>query len=281
MIANNFTIKTIETGIFGLDGGSMFGVVPKTFWTKAYSEPDESNRIPLSARLLLIELGEKKILIDTGNGNKFNEKLQKIYNIKPDESNLQKALIRNGINPESITDVILTHLHFDHCGGSTIANGNDIIPTLPNAKYYVQKEQFFWAMKPSEKDRASYFVENYEPLFTNGVLELIEGHFQLFPNVELIPLFGHTPLMQAVKIYMDSQIYFYPADLIPTSAHIKIPYILAFDNFPMTTLEEKKQYLRQAVDENWIIIFEHDAFVKAGRVAFQDGDFLLSEKVDI
>lgn len=281
MFTNGFQIKTIETGIFGLDGGSIFGVVPKSLWTRAYSEPDEANRIPLSARVLLIDWGDKKILIDTGNGDKFNEKLRKIYNIDPEKSNLENALRRNGVDPENITDVILTHLHFDHCGGSTKQDGNGFVPTLPNARYYVQKEQFLWALRPSEKDRGSYMPEDYEPLFADGLLELVEGHFNLFPNIELIPLFGHSPLMQAVKIYLNGQIYFYPADLVPTSAHLKLPYILAFDNFPMTTLEEKKQYLTQAVGEEWIVIFEHDAFVKAGKISRQKDQFILSEKIEI
>lgn len=278
---NNLSIRTIETGYFGLDGGSMFGIVPKALWSKAYTEPDELNRIKLSARILFLDWGDKKILVDTGNGNKFNEKQQRIYNINPEESNLVNTLLRNGIKPESITDVILTHLHFDHCGGSTKRNGKEFLPTLPNARYYVQKEQFLWALRPSEKDRASFMLEDYQPLFAYGVLELVEGHFNLFPNIELIPFFGHTPLMQGVKINLNGHVYFYPADLIPTSAHINLPYILAFDNFPMTTLEEKKQYLNLAVEENWIVIFEHDAFVKAGRIKKQDGQYILSEKIDL
>ncbi|MGQ9818366.1 MAG: MBL fold metallo-hydrolase [Candidatus Kapaibacteriales bacterium] len=281
MTTDKFSIRTIETGTFGLDGGAMFGIVPKPLWTKAYAEPDELNRIPLSTRLLLLEWGDKKILIDTGNGNKFSEKQLEIYKIVPEVSNLENALQRNGIKPESITDVILTHLHFDHCGGSTKKNGNDILPTLQNARYYVQKEQFLWASQPTEKDRASFMPEDFQPLFVHGVLELVEGQFQLFPNVELIPLFGHTQSMQAVKVNLNGQVYFYPADLIPTSAHISLPYLLAFDNFPLTNLKEKKQYLSQAVEENWIIIFEHDAFVKAGRVTKQNGQFILSEKINL
>lgn len=281
METNNFSIKIIETSNFALDGGSMFGIIPKALWAKAYTEPDELNRVKLSARILFLDWGDNRILVDTGNGNKFNEKKLKIYNIDPEKSNLENALLRNGIKPESITDVILTHLHFDHCGGSTMINGKEFLPTLPNARYYVQKEQFLWALRPSEKDRASFMPEDYQPLFANGVLELVEGHFNLFPHIELIPLFGHTPSMQGVKINLNGQVYFYPADLIPTSAHINLPYILAFDNFPMTTLEEKKHYLNLAVKENWIIIFEHDAFVKAGRITKRDEQFILSEKIDL
>lgn len=281
MLFSNIEIKAIETGLFGLDGGSMFGVVPKALWSRAYANGDEMNRIPLSSRPLYIGFGEKRILIDTGNGNKFSQKLATIYNIDLEHSNLHNALKNSNIDPSEITDVILTHLHFDHCGGSTMSFNGEIAPSLPNAKYYVQKEQWEWALNPTEKDRGSFMREDYEPLFANGVLELVDGGGELFPNIELMPLFGHTKAMQAVKININNQVFFYAADLFPTSAHINLPYILAYDNFPLTTLAEKKRILNLAVDENWVIVFEHDAFVKAGKVERKNGSFALSEKLDV
>lgn len=281
MLFNNIEIRTIETGLFGLDGGSMFGVVPKALWSRMYADGDEMNRIPLSARPLYIAFGKRRILIDTGNGNKFNQKLAAIYNIDLEHSNIYNALRNSDIDPSEITDVILTHLHFDHCGGSTMSFNGEIIPSFPKAKYYVQKEQWGWALNPTEKDRASFMKEDYEPLFANGVLELIDGSGELLPSIELIPLFGHTKAMQAVKIKAGNQVFFYAADLFPTAAHINLPYILAYDNFPLTTLEEKKRILNLAIDENWVIIFEHDAFVKAGKIGRKNGSFVLSEKLDI
>jgi glyoxylase-like metal-dependent hydrolase (beta-lactamase superfamily II) len=280
-MVNEIKISTIDTGTFGLDGGSMFGVVPKPLWTKAYSEADEMNRIPLASRPLLILESKRKILIDTGNGNKFNEKQQKIYKIDLDKSNIINSLSKHNIRPEDITDVILTHLHFDHCGGSTIWNDGNLVPTFPNAKYYVQKEQWDWALSPTEKDRASFIRDDFVPLSEHNKIEFTKGRVYLTDTIEVIPFYGHTKAMQGVKIHLNDQIYFYAADLFPTSAHIHLPYILAYDNFPLTTLQEKKEILKQAVEEDWIIIFEHDAFVKAAKVGLKDGNYFIKEKIDL
>jgi len=278
---NNLKLLTVDTGTFGLDGGTMFGIVPKTLWTKAYTEPDEMNRIPLASRPLLILENNRKILIDTGNGNKFNEKYQKIYKIDLEKSNIIKALAKHNIKAEDITDVILTHLHFDHCGGSTVWVDGNLVPTFPNAKYYIQKEQWDWALNPTEKDRASFITDDFLPLLEHNKVEFLEGKGLLFNSIEVIPFYGHTQAMQGVKIHINNQTYFYAADLFPTSAHIHLPYLLAYDNFPLTTLNEKKEILKKAVEENWVIIFEHDAFVKAGKVALNNGNYTLSEKIDL
>lgn len=280
-VDSNISIRTIDTGIFGLDGGSMFGIIPKNLWVKAYTEPDEENRIPLAARPLLITYGDRRILVDTGNGNKFNEKLQKIYKIDLNKSNIVNALGKLDLKPEDITDVILTHLHFDHCGGSTIEVEGKIIPTFPNAKYYVQLEQWEWALKPTEKDAGSFMKNDFLPLKENDVLVLLNGKTKLFDTLEINTLFGHTPAMQTVKLNIDGQVYFYAADLFPTSAHLNLPYILAYDNYPLTTLKEKKEILQQAIEENWIIIFEHDAFIIAGKIGFENGKYFVKEKVNL
>ncbi len=276
---SNVILKTLETGVFGLDGGSMFGVVPKALWAKTYTEPDEENRIPLSARVLYIEFDNRKILVDTGNGTKYNEKLQKIYKIDIDKSDISNVLTKINLKPDEITDVILTHLHFDHCGGSTIRIEGNIVPSFPNAKYFVQKEQWDWAMTPTEKDAGSFIKDDFVPLFENGKVTFLEGKTTFADFIEIIPMFGHTPAMQTVKVNLGSQIYYFAADLIPTSAHLNLPYILAFDNFPLTTLKEKKEILSQAIEEDWVIIFEHDAFLPAGRIGFKDGKYYVREKV--
>ncbi|MCX7908080.1 MAG: MBL fold metallo-hydrolase [Ignavibacteria bacterium] len=277
----NLLIRTLDTGIFGLDGGSMFGVVPKVLWTKAYSEPDEENRIPLAARPLLIQYDTKTILVDTGNGAKFNEKMQKIYKIDLNKSNILNALNSIGLQKEDITDVILTHLHFDHCGGSTSMVDGNIVPTFPNAIYHIQLEQWEWALKPTEKDTASFIPNDFLPLNEHKVIKFLDGNFKFNDFIELITFFGHTPAMQGVKVNLNGQIYFYPADLFPTSAHLNLPYILAYDNYPLTTLKEKKEILEKIIEEDWIVIFEHDAFVKAGKIGYEKGKYFVREKIDL
>lgn len=274
-----FEINLLDTGIFALDGGAMFGVIPKALWSKAYDQGDELNRIPLSARPLLIRRDGRNILVDTGNGSKLNDKLCKIYGIDKEKSSLEKALAPVGLKPEDISDVILTHLHFDHAGGATNLNDRKIIPALPNARYYVQKGQYEWAMNPSEKDRASFFNENYEPLKSMGVLELIDGPGELFPGIELIPVSGHTKDMQLVKVSENNETLLYCADLIPTAAHIGVPFVMGYDNFPMTTIEEKKKILPRALEENWILCYEHDAFREASRLNKTDRGFAMGEEV--
>jgi glyoxylase-like metal-dependent hydrolase (beta-lactamase superfamily II) len=278
---NKFKLDTIDTGIFGLDGGSMFGVVPKSLWAKAYHPGDASNRIPLASSPLLVRWGNRNLLVDTGNGTNFSEKLASIYNIDLEKSDIKLQLSKLGMKREEITDVILTHLHFDHCGGSTYYEDGKLVPTFPNAKYYIQKEHLEWALQPTEKDRASFIKENYLPLLENNMLELVEGEQELFDGIRVIPVDGHTRAMQMVKIEDTSGIYLYIADLAPTTAHLNIAFGLAFDNFPLTTIEEKKKYFKQAFLEDWTLIFEHDAFVRATKIIATDKGFASGEVVTI
>lgn len=281
MKIGNFNIRSIDTGLFGLDGGSMFGVVPRGLWSKSYSEPDSLHRIPLAARPLLVEWESRKMLIDTGNGDKWNEKMSALYNINIHKSNMENALNNYGTSPSEITDVLLTHLHFDHAGGSTKISGNGFVPSFPNARYYVQKEHYNWALKPTDKDRASFLPENYLPLMEHGVLELLEGEGDVFPGISVIPVYGHTMAMQMVKINSGGQTLLYCADLMPTAAHVPYPYIIAFDNFPLTTLEEKKILLPRAYEEKWVIVFEHDAFKKAALLREAKKGFEAGEGIDL
>ncbi len=280
MKIGNYEIFTVETGYVSLDGGAMFGVVPKVLWSKT-NPADELNRIVLAMRVMVIKSDDRLILVDTGVGHKLNEKLSKIYNVDHKAHDLEKDLQAHGINVEDVTDVIITHLHFDHTGGATTIKDGQVQPTFPNAKYYIQGEQWYWANNPSEKDRASYMPENFKPIEEAGQLVQLDGPKELFPGIEVLVMFGHTHGMQLVKVSDGEQTLLYCADLMPTASHIPLPYIMAYDNNPLITLEEKKRLLPQAVEENWILVFEHDPFRAAGRVVKTDKGFSLGEEVSL
>lgn len=281
MKIGKFQLKAIETVDFALDGGAMFGVIPKPLWSKTYDPGDELNRIPLVARLLLMESENRKILIDTGLGNKYSEKFGKIYGFDINKSSVVYALEQHGVSAGEITDVILTHLHFDHVGGATISVNGKIEPTFPNAKYYVQKEHFEWANKPTYKDRASFLVDDYMPLYENGLLELIDGDGKFDDNIELILHHGHTKSMQLVKVFDDDNSLIYGADFLPTSAHILAPYFMGYDNFPLTVLEEKIKYLPQIFEEKTKIFFEHDVHTQMATIKPHKTGFILDERITI
>jgi glyoxylase-like metal-dependent hydrolase (beta-lactamase superfamily II) len=275
-----FRIDVIETGRFGLDGGAMFGVVPKPLWEKAYHRADADNRIPMAARALLIRWDTQAVLVDTGNGTKMNEKQRAIYALDTSRFSLERSLQHLGVRPEDITAVILTHLHFDHAGGSTYRDESGrVLPTFPNARYYVQRDHLLWAQQPTEKDRASFIPDDFEPLIAEGLLETLDGEGELFPGIRLILVHGHTRAMQLVLVQDQGETLLYCADLCPTAAHVAYPYIMAYDNFPLTTLEEKKRLLPQAYEEGWLLCFEHDAFVQAARLRPTAKGFAIDEPV--
>ncbi len=281
MKLGKYTVRLLDVGRFGLDGGAMFGVVPKPLWSKAYHPGDTVNRIPMATRLLLIEWEDRRMLVDTGNGTKLSSKLRDIYAIDDTYPPIELALAQAGVAPETITEVILTHLHFDHCGGATRLDGQTVVPTFPNARYYVQADQLAWARNPTEKDRASFMPENYEPLAQMGLLDTLDGSVHLTPELSLHPVFGHTQAMQMLLLQTDDGTIFYPADLLPTHAHIPIPYVMGYDNYPLTTIREKKQWLQRAVAENWIVVFEHDAFVAAGTITQTDKGYALGDRIGL
>jgi glyoxylase-like metal-dependent hydrolase (beta-lactamase superfamily II) len=282
MDIGSYTISTFETGDFALDGGAMFGVVPKTLWMKAYHTGDDHNRIDMTARSLLIRGNGRIILIDTGCGHKMAEKLANIYRLDYSRASIEQSLQSHGITPEEITDVVLTHLHFDHVGGATkkLSNG-DIIPTFPNAMYHVQKEQLQWAQSPTDKDRASFMPENWDPLIANGMLNVLEGDGEVFQGINVQRVYGHTCGLQVIHVQDDRHHIVFPADLIPTAAHIPVPYVMGYDNFPLTSMEEKHELLTQASEQGWIICFEHDAFTKAGTIKRTEKGFSLDQIVSI
>jgi len=282
MQSSNFQIDAVDTGIFGLDGGSMFGTVPKTLWSKIYNPGDELNRIPLAARPMLVRWDGKNLLVDTGNGNKWNEKLASIYNIDVRKSSVEKALSPFGLSPGDIDYVILTHLHFDHAGGATSKGENgEIAPTFPNARYFVQKEQLEWARKSNTKEKPSFLTENFEPLIAEGVLETIDGSGELFPGFEVIPSFGHTFALQMVKVSTGSHTFIYVSDLSPTAAHIPPNYYMGYDNNALVVIEEKKKLISEAYEDGWIVVFEHDAFLQASTVISTERGFRNGEPITL
>ena len=281
MKLGNKTISILEAGRFRLDGGAMFGVVPRVLWEKR-KQPDDKNRIAMATNLLLIQYQDRNILVDTGIGTKYDDKFKKIYAVEDDPYNLTRALEKAGLTAEAITDVILTHLHFDHTGGSTTRNAKGaVVPTFPNARYYVQKSQYEWALNPSEKDRASFFPENYVPLYEAGQLELLDGDGELFPGIRVMTVTGHTPGQQMVRVEGEGQTVLFAADLIPLEPHLSIPWVMAYDLYPLETIREKKAILNRAVEENWIIVFEHDPEVLAGTVTRTEKGFALKETVTV
>jgi glyoxylase-like metal-dependent hydrolase (beta-lactamase superfamily II) len=275
-----YEINAVETGTFRLDGGAMFGVVPWVFWSKM-NPPDERQRITLAARCLLIRGNGRVILVDDGNGTKWSNKLRDIYALDTARHDLLTSLKALGVSREDVTDVILTHLHFDHCGGSTIDSDGTVEPTFPRARYYVQKAQWELSQHPSEKDRASFMPEDYEPLMDRKVLELVEGEQRLFPGIDLIVTNGHTTAQQLPKISDGKTTMLFCCDLIPTTSHVPYPYIMAYDVRPLTTLDEKKHILSRAFAEDWILFLQHDPEVPAIRLKPTERGFLAGDRVSI
>jgi len=259
-------IPVMDT-MFALDGGAMFGVVPKVLWNRT-NPADENNRIDLAMRTIYIELGDRKILIDTGIGNKNDEKFDSMFKVDRN-TDLILNLGKISVKADEITDIIITHLHFDHADGNTILDKNGkLIPVFKNATYHVQKDNFNHAMNPPARERASYLKENFVPIQEAGILNLIEGKHTLFDEIELIPQYGHTIGQQLVKFTYNDKIYVYMADTIPTSSHINIPFVMGYDIQPLITMEEKIVLLKKAVEEDWILLYEHDPIVVGSKVIF-------------
>ena len=279
MHIGNYDVTMIDAGRYKLDGGAMFGVVPRTLWQKE-NPPDEKNRITMSLNTLLLVGDGKIVLVDTGVGDKFTDKFREIYAIDYSEHSLVKSLLQHNIQPENVTDVILTHLHFDHVGGSTYYdNEGNLQLQFPNATHYVQKKQLEWAQKGFAKDRASYLSENIQPLIDSGQLKVLSGAEELFKDVELLLSDGHTVAQQLVLIRGNGKNLLYAADLIPMTAHIPLPWVMAYDLYPVTSIQEKEEILKKAVAENWMIFFEHDPRTYCGTVEEGDRGYQLKSAV--
>jgi glyoxylase-like metal-dependent hydrolase (beta-lactamase superfamily II) len=255
-------------GHLGLDGGAMFGVIPKPMWEKKIPA-DASNRITLAMNCLLVRAGGKTILVETGAGDKWDAKRRDIFAL--DGPHLTKRLLDFGLHPTDIDIVINTHLHFDHCGGNTRVEKDKVVAAFPHARYVVQRGEFEHAKNPTERDRASYMLENYGPLEPAGKWSLLVDDRTIAPGVELIRVPGHTANMQCVKLTGGDQTAFFFADLVPTTAHLALPWIMGFDLYPMTTLENKKKWIPEAIREGWIALFAHDTKTPAGYLRERDG----------
>lgn len=258
-------LYAIETGHFRLDGGAMFGVVPKTLWEKLIP-PDEKNRIPMAMRALLIDTGTRRILIDNGIGHKYDAKFANLYAIDHEKDTLEGSLRRVGLGLDEVTDVILTHLHFDHGGGSAKRVGDKILPTFPRATYWLQRRHWEWALNPNPREKASFFPENYLPLQEAGQLRLLDGETELFPSIFIRTFDGHTQAQQLVEIHYKDHIILYAADLFPTHAHVPLPYVMAYDVQPLITLQERQKILPWLVERQVILFYEHDTQVECSRV---------------
>lgn len=276
MKIGKYQIHIIDSGYFYLDGGAMFGIIPKPLWEKT-NPADEANRVKLATRNLLLVSDDKKILIDTGMGKKWSKKSVEIYKIEQDEFSLMSSLAKLSVKSEDITDVLLTHLHFDHTGGSTEMIDGKSTPAFKNARYHVSEKNFNWATNPSERDKGSYIKDNFLPLFESGVLYFFKDKF-FDDEIEFIEVNGHTFCMQLVKISDSSNTILYCADLFPFSSHIPLPYVMGYDLQPLVTVEEKKQILPKAVKENWILCFEHDPFHSFATVEKTETGFKVKEK---
>jgi len=263
----------ITDGTFRLDGGAMFGVIPRPLWERV-CPPDSRNRILMAMNSLLIRAADKWILLETGAGDKWDERRSDIYAFEGPPRLLDK-LQTHGVPPEKIDLVINTHLHFDHCGGNTrIVNGK-AVPTFPNARYIVQRGELEHAKDPSDRDRASYFQENFLPMKESGQWSLLDRDAEVVPGVELIRVPGHNRDMMCVRLTGGGKTVFFFADLIPTSAHVPFPWIMGYDLYPLTTLENKKKWVPQAAREGWLVIFGHDAVTPAGYLMEQKGKYVL------
>ena len=259
-------LYSINTGYFKLDGGAMFGVVPKVIWNKI-NPADENNLCNWAMRSLLIEEGSRLILVDNGIGDKQDAKFMGHYYLNGDDS-LHKSLAAHGFHPDDITDVILTHLHFDHCGGSIMQEGEKFVPAFKNATFWSNDRHWKWATEPNPRERASFLKENILPIAESGQLKMIpvveKGTvpFDDMPGISIRFAFGHTEAMMVPQIKLGDKTVVYMADLLPSPGHLPMPYVMAYDMFPLTTMLEKKAFLKEASDHEYLLFFEHDPIIE-------------------
>ncbi|MGO4878472.1 MBL fold metallo-hydrolase [Pedobacter psychrotolerans] len=251
-------LHTINTGLFKLDGGAMFGVVPKAIWQKT-NPADANNLCTWAMRCLLIEEGNQLILVDTGIGSKQDEKFFSHYYLHGDDT-MEKSLAQLGFGMADITDVFLTHLHFDHVGGAIVSKNQKLIPAFKNATYWSNEKHWQWAIEPNAREKASFLKENILPIQESGQLKFIaeKENIEWQPNINISFAYGHTDAMMLPKIYYKGRTIVYVSDLLPSVGHLPLPYVMAYDMFPLKTLTEKNAFLEEAVDQNYILFLEHD-----------------------
>ena len=253
----SFELSIIPDGTYPLDGGAFFGVIPKIMWSRKV-HADERNYVQAGLNSLLIRTGKQNVLVETGMGNKLSDRMVKFYG---QPAQLLANLAAGGVAPEDIDIVINTHLHFDHCGWNTLRKDGKIVPTFPRAKYYAPEGEWQYARRPSERDAISYIPDNYDPLVQSGQMTLLKGGEEIVPGITVKTFPGHTEHMQAVIVESGGRTVCYTSDLIPTTAHIDITWGMAFDLYPLQTIESKKQYYAKAIPEKWVTVFTHDAKV--------------------
>ena len=280
MKIGKYDLYSVETSEFGLDGGAMFGIIPKPVWEKKVSA-DELNRVNMVTRSLLLVSDEKKILIDTGNGTKWEEKYKQIYDINTDQYNIEKSLGKYGFSSEQITDVICTHMHFDHIGGNTKIKSGEVVPTFPNAKYWISEKNWKLANHPSQKDAGSFIEHDWKVLAENQMIEIIDGKEPFIEGIETFVTHGHTPGLLHPIVSDGSNKLFYGADIFPMVAHIPIPWVMAYDVQPVVTMEEKQKLLQKMDREDWILFFEHDPHIQACSVHKDGKHYKLNKRIQI
>lgn len=282
----DYQCYTIATGLFGLDGGAMFGTVPKVLWEKNHPT-DDLNRIQMEARALLLVSSDKKILIDTGNGSdfisKYGEKLggkfSEMYGVNNSGTSLMNSLSKLKITPDQITHVILTHLHFDHAGGATKSLNDQIVPTFPKAQYFVQRANYENAIHPNKREKASYLAANFEPLMTAGKLTLLNGtEKEILPNIHFYISNGHTAGHQCIIIEDANTRLVYCGDVIPTSSHVRSAWVMGYDLNPLLIMNEKEQLLKLAENKTTYYFFEHDPTCELATVTPNKGDYQVNER---
>jgi glyoxylase-like metal-dependent hydrolase (beta-lactamase superfamily II) len=268
----NFRLHALDAGVQRLDGGAMFGVVPKPLWQKKI-EADDRNRIRLAMRPLLVETGDELVLIDTGAGNKEDEKFCDIYGLENagEPTALEDSIRAAGFEPGDVTLVINTHLHFDHAGGNTVKQPDgSIVPSFPGVRHVVQRTEWEFAHQRNERVRASYLLHNLDPVEEAGLFQRVEGRAEIAPGIAVVPTPGHTPGHQSVHLESEGESALYLADLLPTTAHLPLPWIMGYDVEPLVTLETKRAVLEQVTRERTLLIFEHDPNTAWGYVAPQE-----------
>ncbi|MDR9415764.1 MAG: MBL fold metallo-hydrolase [Gracilimonas sp.] len=279
----DFELYTIETGDFRLDGGAMFGVVPKTLWAR-HLPADEHNRIPMTMRCLLVKSNKsgKLYLIDNGAGTKFNDKMEKIYQLDHDQKNLQDSFSYHGFSFEDVTDIIFTHLHFDHCGGTTFLDtDNTLQHTFPNATYHIVEKHWKNATDPNAREKASFLPDNINPIKNTGRLNLVLEQHEYEAGLSTIPANGHTLGQQLPVIKGDNKTIVFVADLLPTHVHVPLPWVMGYDMYPVQTLKEKDWFLEQASEKNWYLYLEHDAEIEMIQVNKSEGRFSVSKTLTL
>jgi len=272
----DFELAVFSDGTYYLDGGAFFGVVPKVMWSRKV-KADEQNRVVVGLNSLLVRTGKHNVLIETGIGNELSEKMAKIYG---QPAKLLENLSAGGIAPDDIDVVINTHLHFDHCGWNTVRKNGQLVATFPKAQYYVQEGEWQHGRRQHERDAISYISENYDPLIDTGQMHLLHGDQEIVPGVSVKIFPGHTANMQAVIIKSGGKTACYISDLIPTTAHLGLTWVMGFDLFPLETIESRKSYYAQALPEQWLTVFTHDPNVPLAYVERDESGKMVAKAPD-